>query len=159
MKKTSDINRFWSNVDIKGPDDCWEWKRGCFNHGYGAFRYENKTQQAHRFAWEQVNGLIPEEMFVCHSCDNPICVNPLHLFLGTPKNNMDDMVRKGRSSRGMKRHTAKLNEKIVLEIRRKYRYGTCSHKELSEEYGVAKSTITRIINRKIWNYTFAKDEE
>lgn len=85
------MKRFWDKVDIKEPDDCWEWQAG-FNGRYGSFN----NGYAHRFSWELHNSKIPDGMYICHTCDNPKCVNPNHLFAGTQKDNMQDMVKKGR---------------------------------------------------------------
>lgn len=77
--------------------DCIEWPHARFSQGYGAVYRDGKTKKAHRIAWEDAYGPIPEGMFVCHRCDNPPCVNIEHLFLGTPRDNVLDMVNKGRA--------------------------------------------------------------
>lgn len=97
----SDIEeRFWRKVDKKSESECWEWKANIVG-GYGVFAFSHlKTIKAHRFSYELKYGKIPDGMLVCHHCDNPKCVNPNHLFLGTPADNMRDRDAKGRQAKG-----------------------------------------------------------
>ncbi len=92
--------RFFSKVNIKGEDDCWEWEAGCFTNGYGEFTCCGKKYKAHRFSYEFFYGKIQEDLDVLHICDNPKCVNPRHLILGTNQDNIDDRNNKGRQAKG-----------------------------------------------------------
>lgn len=98
IRKTRPVlDRFWDKVSTTpSSDDCWPWTEKTFAFGYGAFWDGTHTMHAHRFLYIAINGPIPDDRFVCHRCDNPPCCNPGHLFLGTPKDNADDMVSKGR---------------------------------------------------------------
>jgi hypothetical protein len=91
------LERFWSKVDIRGPDECWPWMAQISRHGYGVFSVAHgKKMPASRFALATVVGWIPSELYACHRCDRPACCNPVHLFVGTPKDNTQDAIAKGR---------------------------------------------------------------
>ena len=91
------IDRFMAKVDKRGDNECWNWKGSDDGHGYGEFWFEGKKWKAPRFSWVLNNGVpIPKGLLVCHKCDNPSCVNPNHLFLGTMSDNIMDCVKKGR---------------------------------------------------------------
>jgi len=113
--------------------------------------------RANRAAWHFVNGQIPDGMLVCHRCDNPPCVNPAHLFLGTDADNRSDCVAKGRQARlpqskGEASHLAKLTAAQVAEIRHRYAAGGILQRELGEIYGVSQTQIGRIIRRVRWDF-------
>ena len=111
------MNRFWSKVDIKGPDDCWEWQAGKHRQGYGVFKFDGKPQLAHRISWLLANTEIPEGMVVMHTCDNTPCVNPNHLCLGTQKDNVQDMKAKKRGNNQKKTHCPQEHEYSVSNTR------------------------------------------
>jgi len=153
MKYSDDIiKRFWSHVDIKNENECWEWK-GCKNKkGYGNFNSTlKKTMIVHRFVYIVTYGDFDFSLYVCHKCDNRACCNPKHLFLGTQDDNMKDMVKKNRSSRGEHQFSAQLTEEKVIEIRIRYANGETAT-SLSEEFHVNNATITEICRGNKWKW-------
>lgn len=148
------IERFWKYVDKKSDVECWEWLAGKITRGYGNIRAKNKMYLAHRVSWVLHNGEIAEGLCVCHKCDNPGCVNPAHLFLGTHKKNMRDMVAKCRSGKksGECNGKHKLNEKEVIEIRAKYMPYKYTLTMLAKEYGVHTSAIYGIVKYITWKH-------
>lgn len=102
------IESFWSKVDK--TETCWLWTKSKYRHGYGCFCAMGTRHKAHRVSYEIAYGKIKDGLFVCHKCDNPSCVNPDHLFLGTHKDNALDMVNKGRHPSQKKTHCKKGHE-------------------------------------------------
>jgi hypothetical protein len=150
--------RFWSKVQIQW--ECWLWT-GCHNSGgYGQFMIGSRTdgsrrvEKAHRVAWTLVFGPIPEAMCICHHCDNPSCVRPSHLFLGTHRDNILDMHSKGRheggAHRGQKHHNVKLTLADVQELRRRYASGGVSQARLGKEFGICQAHVGRIVRGERW---------
>lgn len=141
------IYRFWSKVDIKGPDDCWEWKAGL--HGlmdryrYGAFWNGNKMIKSHRYSYEITNGPIPEGKLVLHKCDNKLCVNPNHLYVGTEADNILDRENRNPVSREISGIThVKLYKQQVDEIRELK--GKVNQNIVASKYNVSRNIIYRI---------------
>lgn len=172
---------FWTRVQKGAIDACWHWTGGTFKSGYGRFNMAGKSMKAHRLALEFSSGLsAPAGMFVCHRCDNPICCNPAHLFVGTHADNMADMVAKGRSlsgerspkrlrpetcargerhgsrtqperiPRGGKHYNARLSSSDVDSIRREYEAGGVRQVDLAAKYGVAQTHISAMIRGVKW---------
>ena len=145
--------RFWANVEKLGEDDCWErlgGKSGT-NQAYGRIRAFGKQDYAHRVSWILHFGEIPEGLVVRHDCDNPGCVNPRHLVLGTHKDNMRDMTSRGRACKGNDHHLSKLTEAVVATIRREHANGV-SKSALGWRYGVTPHTIGHIVRRITWKH-------
>lgn len=153
--------RFEAHI-ARRENGCWEYTGYRHPQGYGVAFVGPYRFRTHRLSWFYANGPIPERIEVCHRCDNPSCVNPDHLFLGTHADNMADMRRKGRNkgrgNRGVNARcgervpTAKLTEAIVREIRAEYReVGTPAH-ILADRYGVHFTSIYDVINRVSWRH-------
>ncbi len=147
--------RFWSKVDK--TDTCWNWTAGKNTGGYGHFWLKGKDAVASRVSWELLNGPIINNLCVLHKCDNKTCVNPDHLFLGTNKENTEDMFKKGRQpkntgAKGEAHYDAKLTKEQVLEIRDLYSKGNTTHRKLSKQFGVNPSQIGKIIRKIYWKH-------
>jgi len=149
-----DIARFWSKVDKRDPDECWLWKDTPHPKGYGDMRVGQYKLKAHRIAYVLHYGVSPGELKVCHTCDIPLCVNPAHLFLGTQKDNVDDMVRKGRhrDARGEKNGRAKVTAEQVRTIRQTYAAGGVSQSQLAKQYGLTVIGVSKLIRGENWSH-------
>ena len=149
-----DADRFWSKVNVLGPDDCWEWQSTCGRGGYGRFTLQGSAIFAHRLAWHLANGPIPGQLCVCHKCDNPPCCNPNHLFLGTQLDNIQDRTTKGRtvSLSGERHYGHKLTEADVIKIRQALRSQTRIKKALAAKFGVTRQNIRRIEIGRTWKH-------
>ncbi len=134
--------------------DCWEWVVATFPNGYGRVRYKGKMMQTHRMAYIFKYGQIPDGKLVCHTCDNPLCINPDHLFLGTSLDNTHDMIKKGRAIyfKGEQVWKHKLKEQQVIDIRSKYASKRYTQQQLADEYKVSRHTIFSIIYKKTWKH-------
>lgn len=150
------LKRFWSNVDKRGPEECWPWLGHEANGGYGELYFDGSQQRAHRVSWQLHKGSIPEGLCVLHRCDYAPCCNPNHLFLGTRKENMDDMARKGRRRNvpaiGEANGSAKLSEADVRLIRRIYSRRECTQIELAKRFKVKQATISSVVLGKSWRH-------
>lgn len=136
--------------------DCIPWTKAIDKHGYGQTKRKNKNQFAHRLAYVDAHGLDIEDikgLVVRHKCDNPICVNPDHLELGTFGDNNRDTVRRGRyvATNGSRHHAAKLKEEYIPVIRQRLANGETS-KQIAATYGVSKSLIDFVRQGKIWKH-------
>lgn len=171
---SDNLTRFLSKVEK--TNNCWLWKGGLGRGGYGKFHFKRKTMAAHRISFYFHNGIIPRDKVVCHSCDNPKCVNPDHLWLGTYTENMQDCKKKGRfngtfpvlnqnqhiyreykkslnrpNKKGEFHHLQKLKNEDVKEIRSLYKKG---YKQgiIAKKYEIHQSNVSDIVNYKLWKH-------
>jgi len=172
-------DRLWSRVDRRGPDECWPWQGATNKKGYGAlWNGVDKNVGAHVAAYELTFGPIPDGMDACHTCDNPSCCNPAHIFPGTRRDNMQDCAAKGRNgsqrhperrprgdqhwartsperlARGERANAGKgvLTVDQVMEIRRIYAAGGISQAALGRKFGVSQTQIGKIVRGERWSW-------
>lgn len=143
-------NRFWEKVDVRSPDECWNWKGSKLRDGYGNLRIKKHTTQAHRLSYELHFGKIPDGLFVLHKCDNSSCVNPNHLYLGDHTKNMKDKIARNRCAKG-ERAKSKLTEEKVIEIR-KLLNNKVPRKAIGKLFGVGLTCITDIYSGRTWGW-------
>ena len=143
---------FWSKID-KLENGCWKWTGAKTHHGYAQVAWGGKSKMLHRVMMEFVSGPLPDGLNVCHHCDNPLCVRPDHLFLGTQKDNLADMTAKGRRvstlSRAEKNGGAVLSWKEVREIRAKYAAGRPTA-DIAREHNRHYYTVRDVITGRTW---------
>lgn len=158
---------FWAKVSKHGPGGCWIWL-GSKPNGYGQLRWAGRNAKAHRIAWMLLRGPIPGGLFVLHNCpggDNPSCVNPGHMFLGTQAQNMADAANKGRmrswattasveerkklGQRGERNGRAKMTLATVRDLRAAYANGE-RQIDLAARFGIAQTTVSKIVRREHW---------
>lgn len=161
-KKWPPLKRFWFKTNKNGPihpvhGQCWVWT-GKTRNGYGRFSINKKVNNVNRYSWTIHFGKIPKGLCVCHKCDNPRCVNPAHLFLGTTVQNTNDRQQKQRQARGEKIHSAILTESQVIYIRKVYKshsklYGASA---LAHRFGVAYSTLLDVVINRTWKHLVRK---
>ncbi len=142
-----DLARFWKKVDVRGPDDCWEWTAGSTSNGYGSFGMDCLNYYAHRISYAIAND-DPGKLCVCHTCDNRLCVNPNHLWLGTIQADLKDRDEKDRQAKGEQQGLAKLTEKQVKEILESNE----PQQVLADRFGVSRENISDIKCGKTWKH-------
>jgi hypothetical protein len=145
------IDLFWLRVDKSASNGCWHWTGAITSDGYGSIRIKRVHVQPHRLSYELSKGPIPSGLHVLHTCDNPRCVNPEHLFLGTHRDNMADRVRKGRVANGCNKVTAEQALSIMREYKRS---NLCrsNAQELARKYGITSNSITAIVFGRSWKH-------
>ena len=170
----ADQKRFWAKVIKKGPNECWEWTSAKAYNGYGLFQMPASQMRAHRISVVLSGVILDPNLCVCHTCDNPACVNPAHLFQGTHNDNMQDKVRKGRSYRpppfvgpkkkrirdrrkpntpfsgnkGERHGNSRLKNENIIDIVTSKQ----SIKELMAKYQIARGTVSDIKHRRVWKH-------
>lgn len=144
-KKVNTNQSFWSMVDKSNTNGCWNWQGSITKNGYGRLSFKGRSYSAHRLAYLLVNGQIPESMNVCHKCDNRICVNPDHLFLGTQQENMLDCIKKGR------RNPKMLDFETVRKIRQ-MRADGLKNRQISAELNVKTRIVERVVYSEGYKY-------
>lgn len=141
---------------VKSESGCWEWvgtKRGSSSGvHYGGTNIGRKSVLAHRASYEFYIGVIPENMLVCHKCDNPKCINPDHLFLGTRLDNAKDMANKHRGTCGEKSSNSKLSNTKSFEIIFAAKNKNMKQKEIAYVFGISEKTVNKLFNRKSWKH-------
>lgn len=144
--------RFFEKVSVKSKSECWPWVANTSPKGYGMIGSGKTKVGAHRVSWEIHKGSIPDGLQVLHKCDNPPCVNPRHLFLGTHGDNMRDMVEKHRNKdvKGEKNPMSKLNGCEVLKIRRRRKKFGETLRSLATDFGISKSNVSFIVRNESW---------
>lgn len=169
LENTDVVGRFWKHVDKLSQNECWNWNADCYKSGYGRFYVDGKPKRAHRWIYQYLKGQLPKTIYVCHSCDNPRCVNPAHLFIGTQSDNMLDCSKKRRlysqrhpekswlnseqakklKPKGEEHGSAKLNNNDVLFIRQSNHISVA---ELATMFDVNPTTIRSVRVRKTWKH-------
>lgn len=148
------VERFWSKVEHGEPDDCWWWTASRNKAGYGILNFAGKSKLAHRVAWElQNDAKIPDGLSACHRCDQPACVNPRHIYLGTHQDNANDATERGRwnHKRGEDNAVSKLTNKDVREIVARFNNGE-SGRAIAADYDIGSSVVHNIMSGKTWSH-------
>lgn len=149
----SEIKRFLMRVNKSSSGECWPWTGSRQEKWHGQWRNANgDIEPTHRAAWRLFVSEIPKGMFILHKCDNPICCNPSHLFLGNQSDNCKDMWQKGRARPGKSLGEKHGMSKVTAEIVRDIRSSSESGKSLADKYGISQTTVGDIRKRKSWNH-------
>lgn len=168
--------RFWSRVDK--TDDCWNWTGPKTADGYGRLYREGKTIRAHRLSYEMHHGPVPSGLIVCHRCDNPSCVNPDHLFVGTGAENIADCEAKGRRNvparsgdfhwtkrrpdrvaKGQVFSRSEITDELVRRLRARYAEGGITQRELAAQHGISHKNLSLILAGKTWKHVANEDSK
>lgn len=150
--------RLYARVLVRDPQECWPWTASRTEQGYGKFWTGGRTRGAHRVAWMLANHrVLTRWELVRHTCDNPPCCNPRHLIVGSPGENSQDMVDKGRQCKGEGVNTAKLFEEDVLNIVQWYATGNVSAQEIAEAYGLTKQSVLSLLRKETWKHVERPD--
>lgn len=149
------IERFHEKWMLNEESGCWEWQAATMGRGYGFIKIPGTRKQinAHRLSYLIHYSSIPDDKIVCHSCDNPKCVKPSHLFLGTQSENLTDMKSKGRHLNGEKNTESKLTEGMVRQIHNLAKQGV-SQSKIGRSYGVGQGTVWKILHGQRWKHVF-----
>jgi len=148
--------RFWSKVDRGDENECWEWKSPKLDGGYGDISRNGTQYRAHREAF-RMEKEDPGSMRVLHHCDNPACVNPNHLYLGTAQDNADDRVERGLEARGERVNSAKLTEDEVSSIKWELENTDKTQRKMADEYNIDPAQISRIKTGKDWTHVSTEE--
>lgn len=153
---TKEVARFISKINI--TKSCWGWESVITIYGYGHFRYRDKMVRAHRFSYALFVGHIPDEMQILHKCNNRKCVNPVHLYLGTHQQNMDDRKKAGDNAIGIKNASAKLSNKDVFIIRSLHSDKKYGYKNTAEIFGISSTQVGNIVKGINWSHLLSSEE-
>lgn len=150
--------RFFAQVDREPTDPvakakgCWLWTGAKDKNGYGRIRVNGRQMHAHVFSWEIRYCPMPPGKWGLHTCDNPSCVNPEHVYPGTPQANVQDRMEHGRAMRGEENHKAKLTAEQVKSIRAAWEAGQHNKSEIARQYNVTNMLVGKIIRRELWKH-------
>ena len=147
------VDDFWDSVNIDSGTNCWEWTGPVMSGtGYGNAHINGRAVSPHRYVYESYYGAIPSGKLVCHECDNRLCCNPSHLFLGSHKDNTRDAISKDRLAKGERHGRAKLKESDILSIRDIWNNGNYGEREIGEMFGITQSMVSMIIHKRKWGW-------